>query len=132
MVEFKLDARLEEGLNYLCDLELCQVRGQPDSECPWVVLIPKRADVKEIFQLSTDDQQTLMKEIALYSSLLAEQFKPEKINVGALGNLVPQLHIHIISRYQTDRAWPGPIWGVEGETDSQFIAETFATLKGLL
>ncbi|MDX2470673.1 MAG: HIT family protein [SAR324 cluster bacterium] len=126
---FTLDSRLEEGLTYLGELDLCQVRLMPDSECPWVVLIPKRPDVKEIHQLSPNHQQTLMKEIAHYSSLLEGLFTPDKINVGALGNMVPQLHIHIIARYKSDRAWPGPIWGIDGPTDKQFIAETFAALK---
>lgn len=83
-----------------------------DRSLPWLILVPEREDVREIYDLSGDDRQELMDEIVRVSRVIKLLYSPDKINIGALGNLVPQLHIHVIGRYTTDRAWPGPIWGV--------------------
>lgn len=110
-MSFIIHPRLEEDTILLGELDLCEVRLMPDSSNPWVVLVPKRADIKEIHELTDGEQGTLIYEISTISSKLTELFAPDKINVGALGNMVPQLHIHIICRYQNDRAWPNAIWG---------------------
>lgn len=82
-----------------------------DSSYPWFILVPDRDDITEIFQLDIADQQQLIAESSILSSAISHQFNADKINVAALGNLVPQLHIHHIARYTTDPAWPAPVWG---------------------
>jgi diadenosine tetraphosphate (Ap4A) HIT family hydrolase len=83
----------------------------PDSDNPWVVLVPEVADLVEWHDLAEQEQRQLAKEIGIVSRWLKLEFQAFKINVGSLGNKVPQLHIHVIARYENDKAWPGPIWG---------------------
>jgi len=78
---------------------------------PWLILVPQRPDMREIHDLTAADRAMLMDEITRCSRLLADLFKPDKINIGALGNIVPQLHVHAIARSKTDPAWPKPVWG---------------------
>lgn len=92
-------------------LPLSRVLLVNDQNYPWVILVPDRDDITEIFQLSGPDQQQLMRESSAVSLALQQQFSADKINIGALGNMVPQLHVHHIARYTTDAAWPGPVWG---------------------
>jgi len=82
-----------------------------DSNYPWFILVPQRENIGEIHQLSEDDQQQLMRESSLLSGCIEKAFKADKINIAALGNMVPQLHIHHIVRYHGDAAWPAPVWG---------------------
>ncbi len=82
-----------------------------DSQYPWFILVPQREDVSEIHQLSASDQQQLMRESSLLAACIEKEFKADKINIAALGNMVPQLHIHHIVRYKNDPAWPAPVWG---------------------
>jgi diadenosine tetraphosphate (Ap4A) HIT family hydrolase len=77
---------------------------------PWLILVPQRPDVREIHDLAAADRAMLMDEITRCSRLLADLFKPDKINIGALGNIVPQLHVHVIARSTIDPAWPKPVW----------------------
>ena len=128
-MKFELDSRLEEGLTYIADLELCQVRMMPDPECPWLILIPKRPGTTEIHQLDEKDQILLLQEITRCSQLMEDKFSPDKINLGALGNIVPQLHFHIIARSQSDRAWPGPIWGTTLPLGPEKVEETYHIFK---
>lgn len=109
---FKLHPRLNADLIHLGDLKLSRVMLLPDPENPWIVLIPRREDIRELYELSDEDQKTLLSEINLFSKIMVKEFNPDKLNIGALGNMVPQLHIHIICRYEGDRAWPGSIWGI--------------------
>jgi diadenosine tetraphosphate (Ap4A) HIT family hydrolase len=113
------DSRLEFDSTFLLNLELCQVRLHHNAAFPWILLIPQRELVVEIIDLTPTDQQTLMKEISLSSHVMRNLFRPTKLNVANLGNIVSQLHIHIIARYDKDKAWPGPIWncGVEESYD---------------
>ena len=108
---FNLDDRLAADTVLITDFDLCQVRLMKDAHYPWLILVPKRADIREIHQLEPQDQQCLMQEITHVSRVLETAFKPDKINVAALGNMVPQLHVHIIARFSADPAWPGPVWG---------------------
>ncbi|CAK0763623.1 HIT domain-containing protein [Azospirillaceae bacterium] len=108
---FDLHPRLEADTIGVCALSLSVVRLMNNRTWPWLVLVPARAGVVEIYQLSALDRATLMEEIALTSRVLAAEFNPDKINVGALGNLVPQLHVHVLGRFRGDSAWPGPVWG---------------------
>jgi len=82
-----------------------------DSQYPWFVLVPERADITEIYQLSDSEQQLLQQESSLLAKKLADIYKADKMNIAAIGNLVPQLHIHHIVRYKKDVAWPAPVWG---------------------
>ena len=82
-----------------------------DANYPWFILVPDRDDISEIYQLSEADQQQLLNESSMLSRIIDQLFSADKINIAALGNIVPQLHIHHIVRYTTDVAWPGPVWG---------------------
>lgn len=82
-----------------------------DSNYPWFILVPDRDDITEIHQLNETDQQQLISESSLLSRIIDKQFNADKINIAALGNLVPQLHIHHIVRYKNDATWPAPVWG---------------------
>lgn len=107
----KLHLRLAGDTLELGFLPLCRVLLMNDCQYPWLVLVPERDDMVEIYQLSDADQIQLIHESSLVSRVLMELFKGDKMNIGALGNIVPQLHIHHIVRYQNDPAWPGPVWG---------------------
>lgn len=105
-----LDPRLETSSAFVTDLALCQVRLSHNAAFPWILLIPQRDEVTEIIDLDIADQQILMQEIALASEVMRRLFQPNKLNVASLGNIVPQLHVHVVARYETDDAWPHPIW----------------------
>lgn len=90
---------------------LCHILLMKDANYPWFILVPDREGVSEIYELSDADQQLLTRESGLFSRLLVETFKADKLNIAALGNVVPQLHIHHIVRYRSDPAWPAPVWG---------------------
>lgn len=108
---FSLHPTLASDTCQIVDLPLSRVLLMKDKGFPWLILVPKREDIKEIHELTPDDRAVLIEEISLASTILAKLFTPVKINVGALGNIVPQLHVHVIARFETDRAWPGPVWG---------------------
>jgi diadenosine tetraphosphate (Ap4A) HIT family hydrolase len=90
---------------------LCHLLLAKDANYPWFILVPNRQDISEIHQLSALDQQQLIVESSALGQCLMTLLKGDKLNVAALGNMVPQLHMHVIVRYKTDAAWPGPIWG---------------------
>ena len=90
---------------------LCRVLLMQDSRYPWLILVPAQPGLTELHDLSASDQSVLMAEITSASEALVTLHAPDKINVGALGNMVPQLHIHVIARFRGDDAWPGPVWG---------------------
>ena len=108
---FKLDARLENDTIELGNIEFIKVLMSKDSNYPWLILVPEIADATELFDLDAQQQQLLMQTITKISKDMQVEFSADKINVGALGNVVKQLHIHIVARFETDIAWPGPIWG---------------------
>jgi diadenosine tetraphosphate (Ap4A) HIT family hydrolase len=111
MREFELHPRLAADTAFVADWTLCRVLVMNDARYPWLILVPRRANATEIFDLNPADREMLMAEVALASERLKHLSKAAKINVGALGNLVPQLHIHIVARNPGDAAWPGPVWG---------------------
>ncbi|MBY0502117.1 MAG: HIT domain-containing protein [Alphaproteobacteria bacterium] len=125
-----LDSRLECDSTFLLTLELSQIRLHHNAAFPWILLIPQRELAVEVIDLTQADQQTLMKEIALSSHVMRDLFHPTKLNVANLGNIVSQLHIHIVARYDKDKAWPGPIWncGIEESYDDVKQAKRVATL----
>ena len=109
---FKLDPQLKQDTVLVADWHLCQVRLMNDSRYPWVILIPKVEDVSEIHQLADEQQQLLLGESVRLSKALEQLFAPHKLNVAALGNMVRQLHIHHIVRFEDDASFPRPVWGV--------------------
>lgn len=108
---FSLAPELQRDCIELADWPLCKVLLMNDSQYPWFILVPRVAGVKEIIDLSEELQITLLQESGKLSKLLQQVFNPDKLNVAALGNMVPQLHVHHIARFTTDAAWPTPIWG---------------------
>jgi len=106
-----LHPQLRQDCIVLGKLRLCYLLLMNDARYPWFVLVPDRPGIMEIFQLSAADRYLLCDESALFAQLLATAFAADKINVAALGNVVPQLHIHHIVRYRSDAAWPKPVWG---------------------
>ena len=94
------------------ELPLSRLLLLNDSRYPWFVLVPRREAITEIYQLDEAEQQQLLRESSQLGQFLMESFNGDKLNIGALGNLVPQLHVHHIVRYKDDEAWPGPVWGV--------------------
>lgn len=120
-MNFKLDEKLAQDLVMIKDLKLSQLMLMPDAENPWCVLVPRVNNVSEIYQLTNNEQAVLMEEISSISKMLVELFRPDKINIGALGNVVPQLHIHIICRWKNDRAWPNAIWGTKSQEDNEKV-----------
>ena len=111
MNEFRLDERLARDSDCLSRLGLCQLRLMKDSRWPWLVLIPQRPSVSEIFELTPLDQTMLTFEMNSVAAALKQVTGATKINVGALGNIVRQLHVHVIARSEGDANWPGPVWG---------------------
>ena len=92
-------------------MHLCRVLLFDDRRYPWVILVPRRAGIREIFQLAPADRRALLDESCRLAELMLDLFGGEKLNIGALGNLVPQLHLHHVLRRADDPAWPGPVWG---------------------
>ena len=111
METFKLHQQLQQDCIELLDFPLSKLLLLNDKNYPWFVLVPRVADVKEIFQLDWQDQQQLLNESSLLAELLATFFNADKLNIAALGNMVEQLHIHHIVRYKNDACWPAPVWG---------------------
>lgn len=108
---YQLHSQLSADTITLGELPLCHVLLMNDAQYPWLILVPRRADISEIFQLEAPDRQQLEMESCAVSELLMTHFNGDKLNIGALGNMVPQLHIHHIVRFKTDAAWPKPVWG---------------------
>ncbi|ANE55814.1 MULTISPECIES: HIT domain-containing protein [Methylomonas] len=111
MTDFQLHPQLQQDCFRIGSLALSELLMMNDSQYPWFILVPRRANIKEIHQLNAADRQTLLNESCLLAETLSEQYRPDKLNIAAIGNLVPQLHLHHVVRYQTDKAWPAPIWG---------------------
>jgi diadenosine tetraphosphate (Ap4A) HIT family hydrolase len=111
MPDFTLDPRLAADTAFVADWPLSRVLLMNDARYPWLILVPRRADVTELFDLTAADQQVLSGEIARAARTLKALTTAAKVNLGALGNMVPQLHIHIVARNPGDPAWPGPVWG---------------------
>ncbi|PVE25929.1 HIT family protein [Microvirga sp. KLBC 81] len=108
---FQLDSRLEADTIPIGDLALSSVLLLNDARFPWFVLVPRIPNVSEITDLSEEHYAQLAQEIRIATRVMLELSKPDKVNVGALGNIVTQLHVHVIGRFRSDPAWPGPVWG---------------------
>ena len=127
---FKLDPQLEQDTVLISDWHLCQVRLMNDSRYPWVILIPKVDGVSEIHELAEEQQQLLLGESMRLSKALDQLFSPHKLNIAALGNMVRQLHVHHIVRFENDASFPKPVWGV-GEAVPYEAAALNDTVSGL-
>jgi diadenosine tetraphosphate (Ap4A) HIT family hydrolase len=110
---FKLNNKFLKSSHHLLDLKLCTVRLHDNSKFPWIMLIPKRKNINDITDLNSKDQMLLMKEIVFSSKVMKKLFKTTRLNVEKVGNIVPQLHIHIIARYKKDTSWPLSVWVVK-------------------
>ncbi|OCT27971.1 HIT family protein [Pseudomonas putida] len=108
---FVLDSRLQQDSLVLGDFPLSRLLLSKDANYPWFILVPRRADVSELFQLDLADQQQLWKETTLLAEALKGEFLADKMNVATLGNVVSQLHMHVVVRRCSDAAWPAPVWG---------------------
>jgi diadenosine tetraphosphate (Ap4A) HIT family hydrolase len=108
---FVLDPRLDEVGIALHDLPLSTIFLFDDARFPWLMLVPRRAGITEILDLAEADRRQLFDETLRAAAALRAVSAPDKLNIGALGNMVRQLHVHVVGRFQSDPAWPGPVWG---------------------
>lgn len=137
---FILDHRLEQSSFPVEDWELCRVALKNDTTWPWLYLVPRRNDIREIYDLNPVDQAQLIKEISRASRALQDIYQSDKINVAALGNMVPQLHVHVFARFKKDPAWPKPVWAVQqdeipytdsnAQTEIEKLKNYFGRIKG--
>ncbi|MBU0726862.1 MAG: HIT family protein [Alphaproteobacteria bacterium] len=111
MTGFALHPQLAADTREIGQYGLCRILLMNDATYPWLVLVPERPDIREIHQLDAGDRGLLMDEIVRTTQALETLYTPTKLNVAALGNMVPQLHVHVIARFDSDAAWPGPVWG---------------------
>lgn len=136
MSAFELDKRLERDSVPVADLPLSTARLMNERSWPWLILVPRRPGLVELIDLDAADRTRLMEEIARAAEALRALYRPDKLNVAALGNVVHQLHVHVIARFRTDPAWPRPVWNVkpkmepyEAATLSQEVARIAAALR---
>ena len=118
-MSFKLDRKFLKSSHHITDLKLCTIRLNDNSKFPWLILIPKRNKITDMSDLKSKDQILLMKEIIYVSKIMKKLFKTSKLNVEKIGNIVPQLHIHIIARSKKDCSWPLSVWVVKGKKHSK-------------
>lgn len=128
--EFSLHPRLAADCFQIGRFALCRVLMMNDAQYPWFILVPERPDIREIYELDDNDQARLLAESSALSRIVMKAYQGDKLNVAALGNLVPQLHVHHIVRYVNDSAWPKPVWGLHPPMpmDNAAIDERLRTL----
>ena len=114
-MSFKLHKKFLISSHHITDLQLCSIRLYDNSKFPWLILIPKINKITDMSDLNSKDQIQLIKEIVFVSKIMKKLFKTSKINVEKIGNIVPQLHIHIIARSKKDSSWPLSVWVVKGK-----------------
>ena len=115
----KVNKSFLKNSHFICDLKLCSVRLIDNSKFPWIIIIPNRKNITDITGLNLKDQIVLMKEIVHCSKLMKKMFNTSKLNIEKIGNIVPQLHIHIIARFRNDSTWPLSVWVVKGKPYSK-------------
>lgn len=108
---FALDPRLQRDTLLIGDFPLCRLLLMNDAHYPWFILVPRREEVSELFQLEGADQQALWRESVELAEILKDSFAADKMNLASLGNMVSQLHMHVVVRRREDAAWPAPVWG---------------------
>jgi diadenosine tetraphosphate (Ap4A) HIT family hydrolase len=122
---FVLDPRLQQDTLPVGDFSLCRLLLMNDANYPWFVLVPRREEVCELFQLDAGDQQALWQETTMLAETLKDAFGADKMNIATLGNVVGQLHMHVIARRRDDAVWPAPVWGrlpAQPYSDEQVLA----------
>ena len=123
----KVSKNFLKNSHFIIDMKLCSVRLINNSRFPWIILIPNRKNITDITELNSKDQNLLMKEIVHCSKLMKKIFKTKKLNVEKIGNIVPQLHIHIIARFMKDSTWPLSVWVVKGKPYSKALLDKTIT-----
>ena len=119
----KINKNFLKSSYHVKDLKLCSIRLYDNLKFPWLILIPRRKNITDMSELNSKDQILLMKEIIYVSKIVKKLFKTSKLNVEKIGNIVPQLHIHIIARNKNDSSWPLSVWVVKGKTYSKAALE---------
>ncbi|GHE22154.1 HIT domain-containing protein [Halomonas urumqiensis] len=133
MGDFEIDERLANDTYPVTELPLCQLRLMDDARYPWLVLVPRRPGVSEVFELDEQDQQQLWREATAIGRAMMAMFEGDKLNIASLGNVVAQLHVHVVVRRRDDDSWPAPVWGrgealpydleAQGEMRERILAE---------
>lgn len=123
---FSISPDITRSASPLLDLPLCTVLLKEDARWPWLILVPRRAGIEHLTDLEPADMATAMDEMRDAFNAIRREAGVERVNMGVLGNVVPQLHIHVVGRWAGDPAWPGPVWGVEGKV--AYAAEARAAL----
>ena len=133
-LQFELDDVLANDTVVVGELPLCLVLLSRDANYPWCILVPKRQGKREIYHLAVEDRDQLMRESCHVAEVMADLFVPDKMNIAALGNSVPQLHIHHVARFKDDKAWPGSIWGVTApaEYETEVLEQRVSRLRSAL
>lgn len=133
MPDFALHERLVAATHALGDLPLSRVLLLDDHRFPWLLLVPRRAGITEIHQLSAEDRAQLIEEIAATSQVLSEHFEATRMNVADIGNKAPQLHVHVVARREDDASWPDVVWSREREPyPAEALARRVAEIRELL
>tara|TARA_B100001142_G_scaffold268992_1_gene274394 strand:+ start:69 stop:470 length:402 start_codon:yes stop_codon:yes gene_type:complete len=122
---FEIDKKFLKSSHYITELKLCSIRLYDNSKFPWVILIPKKNKITDMSDLNSKDQILLMKEIVHVSKIMKKLFKTSKLNIEKIGNMVPQLHIHVIARSKKDSSWPLSVWVVKGK---KYTKETLSIM----
>jgi diadenosine tetraphosphate (Ap4A) HIT family hydrolase len=123
---FQLHERLQADTVLVAEFNLSLVLLNKDANYPWIILVPKRHNIQEIYQLAIEDRQQLLHESCTVAETMTALFNPDKLNIATIGNMVPQLHMHHVARFNNDGAWPGPIWGVQSA--ASYNKDKFASL----
>ena len=118
-MSFRINKKFLKSSHHISDLKLCSIRLHDNSKFPWVILIPKKNKITDMSDLNSKDQILLMKEIIYVSKIIKKLFKTSKLNIEKIGNIVPQLHVHIIARSNKDISWPLSVWVVKGKKYSK-------------
>lgn len=129
MAEFTLNQKISDDSILISKLELSELRLMNDANYPWFILIPQQNNLCEIYDLTDNQQKILMSEINKLAKFIKTHFKADKINIANLGNIVAQLHIHVIARYKDDKAWPDPVWGKYPQ--KKYLTEQILAIKEL-
>ena len=134
MNSFALDPQLEADTHRVGDLDFTRVLLMDDARFPWLILVPRAPALRELTDLSLDDQHRLLDEINRAAHVLQAIAKPDKLNIAMLGNMVAQLHVHVIARFAGDEAWPKPVWGIGARRayDADALRERIDTLRAAL
>jgi diadenosine tetraphosphate (Ap4A) HIT family hydrolase len=128
---FQLHQRLEADTVLIGEFALCLALLSKDANYPWVILVPRRSEIKEIHQLSLEDRRQLLHESCVVAEAMEATFTPDKLNIASIGNMIPQLHLHHVVRFESDVAWPGPVWGAVAALayEDQMLANRVAVMR---